>query len=180
LTGLASMTEIILVVVGVGLLLIELFLIPGFGVAGILGLLLILAGLVMSFAPAEPGPIHWPRLEYTLTSLKHGLLVITGGMLASIIGGVALSRFLPKVPVLGRIVAPNPTAEVVRPGDPYGNLAQLGDIGVAEGILRPAGKARFGQVLVDVVSEGEFIQPDTRVEVVERHGNRVVGRKYEV
>lgn len=179
LTGLASVTEIVLVVIGVGLLLVELFVLPGFGVAGVVGLLLIFAGLLLSFTPAEPGPIHWPRFDYTLTALKHGLLAITGGVLASIAGGVVLSRFLPKMPLFGRIVAPNPTAEVVRPPDPYGNLARVGDIGVAEGVLRPAGKARFGQVLVDVVTEGEFIAPSARVEVVERQGNRVVVRRYE-
>ena len=60
--------------------------------------------------------------------------------------------------------------------DPYGNLARLGDVGVTEGVLRPAGKARFGQVLVDVVTEGEYIEPDVQIEVIERHGNRVVVR----
>ena len=43
--------------------------------------------------------------------------------------------------------------------------------------MRPAGKARFGSLLVDVVSEGEFLEDGARIEVVERFGNRVVVRR---
>jgi membrane-bound ClpP family serine protease len=42
--------------------------------------------------------------------------------------------------------------------------------------LHPAGKARFGSVLVDVVTQGEYLEADVRVEVIERRGNRVVVR----
>ena len=43
--------------------------------------------------------------------------------------------------------------------------------------MHPSGKARFGSVLVDVVTQGEFLNPDARVEVIERRGNRVVVRE---
>jgi membrane-bound serine protease (ClpP class) len=61
--------------------------------------------------------------------------------------------------------------------DPYDGTAQVGDIGRAESLLRPAGKARFGATLVDVVSQGEYINKGARVEVIERAGNRVVVRE---
>jgi membrane-bound serine protease (ClpP class) len=53
----------------------------------------------------------------------------------------------------------------------------VGDVGRSEGPLRPAGKARFGATLVDVVSDGEFIGPGERIEVIDRQGARIVVRR---
>ena len=61
--------------------------------------------------------------------------------------------------------------------DPYRGAARVGDVGYAEGPMHPSGKARFGSVLVDVVTQGEFLGPDARVEVIERRGNRIVVRQ---
>jgi membrane-bound serine protease (ClpP class) len=178
LTGIASIVDIIILLAGIGLLLLEVFLIPGFGVAGILGLLLIVAGLLMSFTPAEaPGPI-WPTFNYryTVQGLKWGMTILAGGLLTSLIFMAMLSRFMPQMPVVGRVVAPNPTAAEVAADIPYPFEARVGDEGVTESRLRPAGKARFGSTLVDVVTEGEFVEARTPVRVVERRGNRVVVR----
>ena len=62
------------------------------------------------------------------------------------------------------------------PEDPYHGAARAGDTGMSEGPLHPAGKVRFGTVLVDVVTQGEYLASETAVEVVERRGNRVVVR----
>ncbi len=53
----------------------------------------------------------------------------------------------------------------------------VGERGVAESLLRPAGKVRFGSRPVDVVADGEFITPGRPVEIVEISGNRVVVRE---
>jgi membrane-bound serine protease (ClpP class) len=49
-----------------------------------------------------------------------------------------------------------------------------GDIGEVVSILRPTGKARFGDAIVDVVAEAEFLDKGTKVQIIEIHGNRVV------
>ncbi|MCA9094771.1 MAG: NfeD family protein, partial [Planctomycetaceae bacterium] len=54
---------------------------------------------------------------------------------------------------------------------------RIGTQGETLSILRPAGKARFGEEYLDVVSEGPFIDPGTRVEVVRVEGMRIVVRK---
>ena len=56
---------------------------------------------------------------------------------------------------------------------------QAGDVGEAITRLRPAGKARFGDAIVDVVATGEFLDAGTPVEIIEIHGGRVVVRKIE-
>ncbi|MGE3806887.1 MAG: NfeD family protein, partial [Gemmataceae bacterium] len=52
--------------------------------------------------------------------------------------------------------------------------ALLGTIGEAATTLRPAGKARFGDEFIDVVAEGSYVQPGTRIQVIEIEGNRIV------
>lgn len=177
LTGLANAWEIIVVVVGIGLLFVELFVVPGFGLIGLAGGLLILIGLLATFVPAEPGPLHWPRFGYTMQGVETGLWVISLGLLGGLVGMVALSRVLPRSPYFRRIVPDNPTPESVAILDPQAEVAAVGSVGLVEGILRPAGKARFGSSLVDVVSDGEFINAGERVEVIDRKGNQVVVRR---
>jgi len=182
LTGVAVKWEIAAVVLGVILLLVELFVIPGFGVIGILGIVLLGVGLLFSFAPGEPGfEREWvpsiPTLQMTYDALKHGLYALTGGLVGSLVGMYLIARYLPNMPVAGTLIAPNPDHEAVQIDDPYQGVALVGDTGTAETLLRPAGKARFGETLVDVVSEGEYIENGAAVVVVERRGNRVVVRR---
>lgn len=178
LTGLANVWEILVVVLGVILIAIEVFVIPGFGVAGISGILLVIVGLLATFMPNEPGrfPLYWPQLPSSLEGLKAGVQTLGTALGLSIVGMVLLSKYLPKVPYLRSIVPENPTPSDVIPEDPYHGIARVGHIGIVVGSLHPSGKARFGATLVDVVSEGEMVAGDVRVEVIERHGNRVVVR----
>lgn len=179
LTGLANVWEILCLIMGMVLIALELFVIPGFGVAGITGIGLVIVGLVATFVPEEPGrsfPIYLPSLPGTVSALKAALLTVVSAMATSLIGMVMLSRFLPRLPVLSRIVPANPTPSDVLVEDPYHGAARVGDVGLALGPLRPAGKARFSGTLVDAVTQGEYIEPGTRVEIIEQRGNRVVVR----
>jgi membrane-bound serine protease (ClpP class) len=56
---------------------------------------------------------------------------------------------------------------------------QSGDVGEVISTLRPAGKARFGDAIVDVVATGEFLNRGTQVRIIEIHGGRVVVKKTE-
>jgi hypothetical protein len=116
-------------------------------------------------------------LPESFEGLKTGVVTLAGGLAIGIMGMVALSRYLPQIPYLKHIVPANPTAEGVAISDPYDGLARVGDIGRCESPLRPAGKARFGSLLVDVVSEGDMVEAGAEIEVVDRRGNRVVVRQ---
>lgn len=181
MAGITVTWEIVAVVLGIILVGVELFVLPGFGIAGIAGVLLILLGAISSFMPPEPGvPAwrpSWPSLPGSLTCLRNGLLTLIGSVFGAVVGMILVAHYLPRTPVARRMVSANPTREEVTIDDPYAGVAQLGDCGTVEGVLRPAGKARFGDVLVDVVSEGEFIGSGTRVTVIERAGNRIVVRQ---
>jgi len=179
LAGLANFWELMLIVVGLLLILLEVFVIPGFGIAGISGIVLMLLGLIATFVPDEPGqsfPLQIPSLPSTMQWLKLAVGTIVSSMLASLVGMALLSRFLPKLPIFRTLVPANPTPSEVTVADQYRGAARVGDIGRTEGPLHPAGKAHFGSVLVDVVTQGEYLDPDAKIEVIERRGNRVVVR----
>ncbi len=177
MTGLANVWEILFILVGLLLIGLEVFVIPGFGVAGITGIALLLIGLLATFIPDLPNrPLYIPTLPSAIDALKVGIITLVCSMFASLIGIAMLSRFLPRIPVLGNIVPPNPTPSEVQVDDPYRGAARIGDIGETAGTLRPAGKARFGSQLVDVVTQGEYLDVGAKIEVIERRGNRVVVR----
>lgn len=179
MAGLANVWEIVLIVLGIGLLALELFVIPGFGVVGVAGIGFLLVGLIATFVPEEPGrsfPLLTPSLPATVEAIKVAIVTIVAAMTASVAGMVILSRFLPRMPLLNRLVPANPTPSEVHVDDPYLGAARVSDLGTTEGPLRPAGKARFGPLVVDVVTQGEYVESQVPVEVIERRGNRVVVR----
>ncbi|MBI4578287.1 MAG: hypothetical protein HY718_01200 [Planctomycetes bacterium] len=180
MTGFTVTWEIVVIVLGLALLAVELFVIPGFGVVGVAGLILLGFGILSSFAPPEPFRRHWfdlPELPQTYRYMRNGLIAMTGGLTGAAVCMFALAKYLPRAPIMNRIITRNPTHEDVTIEDPYHGIAKVGDVGRAETLLRPAGKARFGAMLVDVVSQGEYIPSGEKVEVIERSGARVVVRR---
>ncbi len=183
LTGLANWVEIILLLAGVILLLVELLVLPGFGIAGILGIVFILGGLFGMLVKNSPGQLPWPEGPEDWTNLTNGLLGIVYGFVGFAVLAFVLSRYLPKLRFLsGLILVPAPAVaagtvarmSMTAPPQSAQRLVQVGDVGEVTSKLRPAGKARFGDAVVDVVAMAEFLDKGTRVEIVQIHGNRVV------
>jgi membrane-bound serine protease (ClpP class) len=183
LTGLANWVEIILLLTGVILLLVELLVLPGFGIAGILGIVFILGGLFGMLVKNAPGQLPWPEGPEDWASLTNGLLGIVYGSVGFAVLAFILSRYLPKLQFLsGLILVPAPAGpdrtgsrmSITAPPQSAQRAVQVGDVGEVTSKLRPAGKARFGDAVVDVVAMAEFLDKGTQVEIVEIHGNRVV------
>ncbi len=185
LTGLANWVEIVLLAAGVILLLIELFVLPGFGIAGILGIVLLLGGLFGMLIRNAPGQLPWPEGPEDWTVLTNGLLGLIYGFVGFLVLASVLSRFLPKLQFMsGLILMPTPAMprgagaplDITAPPESTRDRVRIGDVGEVIAKLRPAGKARFGDAVVDVVATAEFLDRGTKVEIVEIHGNRVVVR----
>ncbi|RMF82951.1 MAG: hypothetical protein D6744_05595 [Planctomycetota bacterium] len=177
--GLADVWTLVLFGLGVLLLAVEVFLIPGFGIAGLLGLSLIVISFIGTFVPTEPGapPFSWPTLPGTWDAIKTGIIVMASSTIIAVIGIGLLARYLPYAPLASKLVLPNPEQnEVVSVGDASPDAAFVGDVGVVTGALRPGGQARFGQRIVDVTSQGEYVEAGTRVQVIEHDGMRIVVR----
>jgi len=171
LTGLAEHWEILLFVVGLALLAVEIFLIPGFGVAGVAGLLLVLLSLYFASVPRDfsipDEGIAWQ------TDWFERVLWRFVGVLAAVAGlGYVAAKVLPRAPVLGRMFLPAPFPETAGGAPAPGVVA--GARGTALTPLRPAGIAVFGADRVDVLSEGDFVERGATVLVLRREGNRIL------
>ena len=183
LTGYAQWWEILAVIVGLTLLAFEIFVIPGFGVPGIIGLLLFFGGLVMTFVGNTPGlPGLW-KLPQVREGIQTGVLAVLGGLVMAALLGNVIRRFLPKMPIFHRLILATPVgpAPTVAPGtDPNDVWPFAGTVGVAVTQLKPGGSAEFPYAddrrITAVVSDSGYVEAGTKVGVVEARGNRVVVR----
>lgn len=170
INNLATWWEIAAIFLGIVLLALELFVLPGFGVAGISGLLLLLFGLVGIFVSGSatlfPGsPAQRGEMLSAVTTL---LLSITT---ASVII-FFVARHLGSIPLLNRLVLHSDTSSgsdgdgLLAAMDPAGDFpVQAGDEGTAITPLRPAGRVQVGDRIVDVVSELGFVDSGAKVRI---------------
>lgn len=167
---LAGIEELLLVSIGVLLLLVEVFITPGFGVLGFLGIAAMLGGLGMAlFGPGATSGVIVAAITRVMLSL-----------LLAIIAALALLRFLPKLPVGRRLVlAEGLSAEAGYSSAPESDATWLGRRGIAVTPLHPSGIISIDGQRLDVVSDGDFIDVNTAVEVVKVDGNRIVVRKFQ-
>jgi len=179
LGGTAGWLEVLLFALGVLCVLMEIFVFPGVGIFGLGGGLLVISSLVLA---SQTYVI--PRNEYQMAQLRSSLLVVVGAIAGT--GAVAsiVRRFLPHTPMFNRVyLAPPSVEELARQSerespDRFDHL--MGATGTCYTPLVPGGKVRFDEDLVDVMSEGDFIDRGTKVEVIEVQGNRVVVRQSSV
>jgi len=178
IAGFAAAWEIILFFAGVALILVEIFILPGFGVPGFLGLGLILLSLALTAIPPTDGTDTFETGKYLQDIAKDFVI----GALSATVIAVFIARFLPKVPFFARLSLPTPgggsaMAAVGEPPEPH---PLIGSSGTSESALRPSGRARFGDQEVAVVSEGGYVDAHQPVRVVAVRGNVVVVRPEQV
>lgn len=186
LIGLANWLEIAVFVLGVILLLVEFFVIPGFGIAGIAGIVLMVAGILGMLIKNAPDEIPWPKNPMDWEIFMDGLIGLTTGFGLSIIVGLILARFLPKLQLLsGLTLSPSQpkrgteyeVSETYPPEKEETHVSE-GDTGIALTRLRPSGRAKFGDIIVDVIAENQFIDKDEEITVIKVRGNKVVVTKF--
>jgi membrane-bound serine protease (ClpP class) len=181
ITGLAQAWEIVLIVLGVAIIAADLFFFGGIGFLAIPGFILMAVGLIAAFIPMEPGRLI-PTLPGTADAVWRGLAIIVFGSLVAMGIFAFLSRYLYTTPGFKHLqLAPSgvtsdgPTIKDAA-DRPANEAVFVGAMGRATTDLRPAGKVRFDEHLVDVVSYGSFIPQGTEIEVVSVEGYRVVVR----
>jgi membrane-bound ClpP family serine protease len=163
---------ILLFILGLVLLALEIFVLPGFGVCGICGVGLMLSGL--GLVTLEKVPTNMSEGVALALRMSYFLFALIGAIVAAFV----VARFLPQVPGANRLLLAPPTeqpnaSEPALPGASEA-LGLLGAIGASTTPLRPAGVVRFGDKFVDVVSDGGFIAAGTRVQVIAVEGTRIV------
>lgn len=162
----ASVLEIILFVVGVALLLVELFFIPGFGIFGIAGIVLMIGSLFLGLL----GDFKMLEME----SIYFAIIQLGSTFVATVITAYLLSKILPKTEMWNKMILNDNI--VAKSG--YASVPDLSHLIGVEGTaftdLRPSGTAMLNGQRIDVVSEGNFINRDSSIYVKAIEGSKVV------
>jgi membrane-bound serine protease (ClpP class) len=166
LAGLANWTEIVIFAVGVILLALEIFVIPGFGLAGILGISSIFAGIFLALIRY---PLYLPDVQ-----LGRAFYTLGYAFILSVLGVVLALKFIPSSPLWKKIILLSQENKAegftsAQPMDTY-----LGKSGKALTILRPSGRAVFEDKILDVITQGEFVEKDRPIKVTAVQGNKLV------
>jgi membrane-bound serine protease (ClpP class) len=172
LDGTSDWLEVTLFLGGLCFLLLEIFVIPGFGIFGLGGGLMIIVSLVLASQT-----FIIPKSPTQLAQLRGSMLVVAGAAVGIVALAVFVRRYGPRAPVLNRLMLKPMQGEELASLVSREAIADfrhlLGDRGVTTTQLTPSGKARFAAELVDVIADGEVIDRGRQVVVVDVHGNQV-------
>ena len=176
LHGTAGWLEILLFVGGLICLAVEIFVLPGTGVFGIGGGLMVVTSIILA---SQTFVI--PTNSYQMRQFPISMLMVAAGMAGGVASIYVIRRFLPDTPYFNRMLLAPPRAEeraLISKREALAAWEHLaGKRGITATPLVPAGKVQFGDELVDCVSNGELVAKGTPVVVEEIAGNRVVVRK---
>jgi membrane-bound serine protease (ClpP class) len=164
--GLAGWEEILLLGLGAIALAVEVFVLPGFGVAGVVGTLAIVASMVLAMMGARPSTGDVAQALAVLGASLFITMAVIYAWLRHLPNSGRFSGLLLRGSVhksQGFVSAPN-----------RGDLIGLDGVAVTD--LRPSGTARVGEERIDVVTEGEYVPQGSRVQVVQSDGYRHVVR----
>ena len=142
---------------GIVLLAIEIFVIPGFGITGILGVLGIVAGIFMSFG---------------INNIAQATFVVFVSLIADIVLIIILARFILKSKGFKNIVALETDTAGYHSSVSYDNL--LGCEGITDTFFRPSGNIIINDKKYDAITEGEFINKGVKIKVILVEGNKIV------
>ncbi len=166
---LASVLEIVIFAIGVILLVVEIFIIPGFGIFGAVGIILMVGslflGLISDFPMVDSDMIAMAVIQLAGAFVLSGILIFT------------LLKFLPRTAMWNKLIL----KKNIDKKSGYTALEKVKDLvgktGKAHTDLRPSGTAKIEGQRVDVVTTGEFIKRGSKIKVVAEEGSKVVVEK---
>lgn len=185
LIGMANWWEVAAILAGIVLLGVEIFVLPGFGVSGGLGLLLLVGGLIATFIPAGQGLFpNSPQGQSNLTWAAVTIL-LAGGTAG--VGIYFIAKHFGSIPIFNKLILQDPGSRVedesflsamatLDDGPPV----RIGDLGIAQTPLRPSGRIVVGEAIVDAVAAFGFIQMGSKIRVVEVSAFRIAVELAEV
>ena len=148
-------------------MLLEFFIIPGFGLLGISGLIVILGGLFMLLIPENP-------LTNDYNSASWAFAISTIGGIISIF---LIFRLLSKTKLWEKLTLPTSQKSSEGYNTSIGLEGFVGKLGISTSDLRPSGWGEFDSKKLFVVTEGEFVDRKEKIEILSVDGNRILVRK---
>ena len=166
---LASAIEIIIFIIGVVLLLVEIFVIPGFGLFGAAGIILMVGSLFLGLISDFP-LVDWDMIQMATIQLA-------GAFILSIIVIFILLKYLPKTKIWSNLVLQKNIDEQSGYTSDKKIKELIGKTGKALTDLRPSGTALIDNNRVDVVTSGEYIIKGIKIVVIDEEGSKIVVQK---
>jgi membrane-bound serine protease (ClpP class) len=168
LLALVGWEELALIVGGFLLLALEVFVIPGFGITGVLGAIAVLTGLGMSLVGAGA----------TIDGVLAAAAQVAIAFALALVGAALFLQFLPRLPFGRQLILESSLSTLESPSEPP-KLEKIfpGDLGQTVSALRPAGIAAFSDMRVDAISEGDYIPAGSPVEVIRVEQSHVVVKR---
>ena len=167
LNGLAANWEIIAFFIGLALIAVEVFVLPGFGIAGISGLAITVGSLFLIMVNNNAFDFEFVAMNDLLYALAAALCGTLGGMVLLVVGGSKLTetRFFKKVALM----------DTQNRSEGYVSFqlseSLLGRRGTAETVLRPSGKVMIDGRMYDAYTRGDYIQKGQTIEVISEEGS---------
>lgn len=165
LHGTSGWLEVMLFLAGLVCVAAEIFVLPGFGVLGFGGGLLVIASIVLASQS-----FVLPSNDYQMRQLQWSLAGVLGVVASIAAIGLVARRWLPSTPMFRHMTLEPPSEDLSPAGF---DEPPVGCEGVTTTRLAPLGKARFAGRLHDVASDGGLVEPGSRVRVVALRGGRV-------
>jgi membrane-bound serine protease (ClpP class) len=163
---------------GAVLMGLELFVIPGFGIAGIAGLLCVAAGMIFSL---QDFVIPDPAFPWEADLLVKNITMVLASCIFAFIISLSLLRYV--LPKISKVISGpylDATLEDSHADSKESQRATIGDEGTAMTFLRPSGKMKIGNNVFDVITEGEFLEKGTAIVIADIKGNRVIVSKKDI
>jgi membrane-bound serine protease (ClpP class) len=161
LAMLTNWLEIIIFFIGILLILLEIFVIPGFGFAGISGISLVVLSIFMSLIRMPPSGFHFDA--WRLLAPSYTILV---ALVAGTIAAVLLIKYLPETWLWKRLELSTEETSLSGHYAPPDLTKLIGITGETDSTMRPAGVVRIDGIRYDAKSQCGFIKPDTKVRVI--------------
>jgi membrane-bound serine protease (ClpP class) len=173
LNGLAENWEIIMFFLGVALIALEIFVIPGFGIAGITGLVLTMGSLILVMLNNDILDFSFVKSSEIFRATATILAGMFGSILIMFFGGVRLTntRFFKRI----ALQAVQDRAEGYTAS--FKEESVIGKTGIAYTVLRPSGKVLIDDVLYDAYTRGDYIEKNDRIRVINEEGTSLKVRK---
>lgn len=166
LNGLAANWEIVVFFIGIVLIALEIFVIPGFGVAGVLGILCTVGSLILMMVNNDAFDFSFVRLDEMLFASAAVITGLMGSIVVVFLGGARLANSK----MFQRIAL----SETMEKSEGYtSNFKKesfVGKVGTAYTILRPSGKVMIDGEIYDAFARGNYIEKDVEIEVIAEEG----------
>lgn len=173
LNGLAENWEILAFFIGLGLIAVEIFVLPGFGVAGVSGIVIVVGSLVLIMINNNTFDFEFVPMNDIIAALAAATVGLIGSVVLLFVAGSRLqdSRFFKKISL-------NETLDSAQ-GYTASFITEVvtGKKGITQTVLRPSGKVEIDGTIYDAYTRGEYLEKGTPVEVINKMGSSVMVKK---